>query len=461
MKNSEIKIKMPINVKKILSILYFEGCAGYIVGGCVRDSILGLIPKDWDICTNCIPEEMLHIFSSFKVVLTGFKHGTVTVVIGGESYEITTYRIDGDYIDGRHPEEVIFTNKLKEDLKRRDFTINAMAYNDRVGLIDYYGGLQDIRDKKIRCVGDPVERFREDYLRMLRGVRFATQLGYQLESGTFDATKELCGNIINISVERIREELNEILLSSAPSVGFRLLEATGLLKYIMPELETCIGFEQHNPYHHEDVFNHTLSVVDNTESDLILRLAALFHDIGKPETFVLDARGVGRFFNHSVVGAEIAEDIMKRLKYDSKSIEQVAILVKEHMSRYENLSDKAMKRFINRVGQDNINRLFKLQVADIEAIAEEDEIDVRGIIKLKGEVERIINEKQPLTVKDLEIDGYDLMELGVPEGKLIGTILNELLETVLEDPDTNKKDTLIKIAREKLNLQERKLGVQF
>lgn len=450
MKNSEIKIIMPINVKKILSILYFEGCAGYIVGGCVRDSILGLIPNDWDICTNCVPGEMLHIFSSFKVILTGFRHGTVTVVIGGENYEITTYRIDGDYIDGRHPKEVIFTDKLKEDLRRRDFTINAMAYNDRVGLIDYYGGVQDILDKKIRCVGDPVERFKEDYLRMLRGVRLATQLEYNLESGTFDAIKELCGNIVNISAERVREELNEILLSRTPSMGFRLLDATGLLKYIMPELETCVGFEQHNPCHHEDVFNHTLSVVDNTESDLVLRLAALFHDIGKPETFVLDARGRGRFYNHSVIGAEIAEDIMKRLKYDSRSIEQVAILVKEHMSRYENLSDKAMKRFINRVGQDNIDRLFKLQVADIEAIAEEDEIDVSGILKLKSEVEKILNEKQPLSIKDLEIDGYDLMELGVPEGRLVGTILTELLEMVLEDPETNKKDILMKLAKNKL-----------
>lgn len=452
MKNLRIRIKIPPNANKILSILYSNGYDGYIVGGCVRDSILGLIPNDWDICTDCTPEKMLHIFSSFKVIPTGLKHGTVTVNINGGNYEVTTYRIDGDYIDGRHPKKVTFTDELGEDLKRRDFTINAMAYNDKVGLIDYYGGVQDILDKKIKCVGNPLERFKEDYLRMLRGVRFATQLEYSLESGTFDAIKKLCKNIINISAERIREELNEILLSHAPSRGFRLLNVIGLLKYIMPELETCVGFEQHNPYHHEDVFNHTLSVVDNTESDLLLRLAALFHDIGKPETFVLDARGIGRFFNHSIIGAEIAKNIMKRLKYDSRSIEQVAILVKEHMSRYENLSHKAMKRFINRVGQDNINRLFKLQIADIEAVAEEDEIDVSGILKLKSEVERVLNEKQPLTVKDLKINGCDLMELGIPEGKQIGTILKELLEIVLEDSETNKKDILIKIVKDKLNL---------
>lgn len=452
MKKIEIKIEMPINVKKILSILYFEGCAGYIVGGCVRDSILGLIPNDWDICTNCVPEDMLHIFSSFKIILTGFKHGTVTVVIGGENYEITTYRIDSNYIDGRHPEKVTFTEKLKEDLKRRDFTINAMAYNDRVGLVDHHGGLQDILDKKIRCVGDPLERFEEDYLRMLRGVRFAVQLGYSLEQNTFDAIKKLCRNIANISAERIREELNEILLSREPSRGFRLLNATGLLKYIMPELCICVGFDQRNPYHCKDVFDHTLDVVDNTEADLILRLAALFHDIGKPETFFIDERHIGRFFGHSIRGAEIAEKVMKRLKYDNKSIAQVMILVKEHMSRYKNLSDKALKRFINRVGRDNIDRLFKLQIADVEALASEDEMNIDDILKLKSEVERILNEKQPLSVKDLEIDGYDLIKLGIPEGEQIGVILGELLEIVLEDPETNKKDILMENVRDRLNL---------
>lgn len=452
MKKSEIKIEMPINVKKILSILYFEGCAGYIVGGCVRDSILGLIPNDWDICTNCVPEDMLHIFSSFKIILTGFKHGTVTVVIGGENYEITTYRIDSNYIDGRHPEKVTFTEKLKEDLKRRDFTINAMAYNDRVGLVDHHGGLQDILDKKIRCVGDPLERFEEDYLRMLRGVRFAVQLGYSLEQNTFDAIKKLCRNIANISAERIREELNEILLSREPSRGFRLLNATGLLKYIMPELCICVGFDQRNPYHCKDVFDHTLDVVDNTEADLILRLAALFHDIGKPETFFIDERHIGRFFGHSIRGAEIAEKVMKRLKYDNKSIAQVMILVKEHMSRYKNLSDKALKRFINRVGRDNIDRLFKLQIADVEALASEDEMNIDDISKLKNEVERILNEKQPLSVKDLEIDGYDLIKFGIPEGEQIGVILGELLEIVLEDPETNKKDILMENVRDRLNL---------
>ncbi len=459
MKSFEAKIQIPSDVNKILSILYSKGYEGYIVGGCVRDSILNIVPEDWDICTDCTPDKMLDIFNSFKVVPTGLKHGTVTVIVNGESYEITTYRIDGDYVDGRRPKEVIFTDKLREDLKRRDFTINAMAYNEKSGLVDYYGGIQDILDKKIKCVGDPLERFREDYLRMLRAVRFVAQLEYDLESNTFNAIKKLCENITVISAERIRDELDGILLSDNPSKGLGLLNTTGILKYIMPELEKCVGFEQHNPYHDKDVFNHTLDVVDNTENDLILRLSALFHDIGKPETFVLDERGIGRFYNHSVTGAEITEKIMKRLKYDNKSIKQVSILVKEHMSRYENLSDKALKRFINRVGQDNTDRLFKLQIADIEAVAEEDDIDISNILKLKSEVERILTEKQPLTVKDLEINGYDLMELGIPEGKQIGAIMKELLEIVLERPETNKKEILMEVVRDKLGPGQNNLKI--
>lgn len=443
MENCVIEIKIPPNVNKILDLLYSKGYDGYIVGGCVRDSILGLTPNDWDICTNCRPDKMLDIFRVFKVIPTGLKHGTVTVLIDGEHYEVTTYRIDGDYIDGRHPEAVTFTDRLKEDLKRRDFTINAMAYNDRVGLVDYYNGVDHILNKNIQCVGRPLERFEEDYLRMLRAVRFASQLGYTIELTTFNAIKELGKNIIYISAERIREELNKILLSARPSKGLNLLYTTGLLQYIMPELELCLGFNQHNPYHDKDVFNHTLNVVDNTEKDLILRLAALFHDIGKPATFTLDKEGIGHFYGHNVTSMEIAKQVMGRLKYDNKSIQEVAILVKEHMSRYNNLSDRAIKRLINRVGRDNIDRLFRLQIADINASSKRS--DISGILRARQEVERILNEKQPLTVKDLKINGYDLMQLGVAEGREVGVILNELLEVILEDPDLNEKDSLTEI----------------
>jgi len=307
-----MKIQMPQEVHRILDILSFYGYDGYIVGGCVRDSILNKTPNDWDICTNCTPEKMLEVFSCFKVIPTGLKHGTLTVVINGQNYEVTTYRIDGEYINGRHPEQVEFTNNLKEDLKRRDFTINAMAYNTKEGLIDYYGGITDIFNKKIRCVGNPFERFSEDYLRMLRAIRFSAQLGYSLDAETLKEIKKLSKNIIDISEERIREELNKILMADIPSRGLKLLSSTDLLKYIIPELEMCVGFQQHNPNHDKDVFNHILSVVDNTEKDLILRLAALFHDIGKPETFSLDEDGVGHFYKHHLKSSDIADEVMKR-----------------------------------------------------------------------------------------------------------------------------------------------------
>jgi len=259
-----MKIHIPPDVNRILDLLNSNGYEGYIVGGCVRDRILNRTPNDWDICTNCSPEKMLEIFSCFKVIPTGLKHGTVTVVIDKENYEVTTYRIDGEYIDGRHPEEVKFTNNLKEDLKRRDFTVNAMAYNDKEGLIDHLGGIDDIFNKKIKCVGDPIKRFSEDYLRMIRGVRFSTQLGYSLDDDTFKAIKNLSKNIAGISTERIREELNKILLSTTPSDGIILLNTTNLLEVILPELKACVGFNQRSPHHDKDVFNHILSVVDNS-----------------------------------------------------------------------------------------------------------------------------------------------------------------------------------------------------
>lgn len=443
-----MKIQMPQQVHRIIDVLNLHGYNGYIVGGCVRDSILKKVPNDWDICTNCTPEKMLDLFSSFKVIPTGLKHGTLTIVINGDNYEVTTYRIDGEYTDGRRPEEVEFTNDLKEDLKRRDFTINAMAYNDDDGLIDYYGGMEDIYNEKIRCVGDPVERFSEDYLRMLRAIRFSAQLGYNLDDDTYGAIKKSSKNIIDISKERVRGELNKILMANTPSEGLNLLSTSGILKYIMPELEVCVGFQHHNPHHDQDVFNHILNVVDHTENDLILRLSALFHDIGKPATFSLDEKGIGHFYNHHMKGSEITKKIMKRLKYDNKSIEQVVVLVKEHMSSYENAGDKAIKRLINRVGVNNIDRLLKLQIADVIGAAKGN--DISSILKLRCRVEKILDEKQPLSIEDLEINGHDLIQLGVPKGKQIGVILNELLEIILENPELNRKDNLVEILEKKL-----------
>jgi len=444
----KMNIKIPSDVSKILGVLSSHGYDGHIVGGCVRDSILNKTPNDWDICTNCTPEKMIDIFSSFKVIPTGLKHGTVTVVINEENYEVTTYRIDGEYTDGRHPEKVIFTNELKEDLKRRDFTINAMAYSDKDGLIDYYGGIEDILNKNIKCVGDPLERFSEDYLRIIRAIRFSAQLGYNLDYDTFKAIKELSKNITDISVERIREELNKIVISDMPSKGLKLLCTTNILKYIMPDLEMCVRFNEHNLNNGKDMFNHILGVVDNTENDLILRLSALFLHIGECETATLYENGIGDFYKYNIRSSEVTEQIMKRLKYDNKSIEQVVGLVIENISGYENVEDKAIKKLINRVGVNNIDRLFKLKIADIKTTTKGNHVS--NILRIKSRVERILNEKQPLSIKDLKISGSDLMDLGVGQGKQIGIILNELMEIILENPELNRKDSLIEIVIKKL-----------
>ncbi|MCT4605955.1 MAG: HD domain-containing protein [Marinisporobacter sp.] len=436
-----MKIEIPKKVQRILDVLNKHGYEGYIVGGCVRDSILGRIPNDWDLCTSCIPEKMLEIFNSFKVIPTGLKHGTVTIVIEDESFEVTTYRIEEDYIDGRHPEKVSFANNLREDLKRRDFTINAMAYGREEGLIDYYGGMEDIINKKIRCVGKPLERLSEDYLRMLRGVRFCSQIGYTLETDTFEAIRQLSKNIVNISKERIREELNKMLLVNKPSNGFRLLYKSGLLQYILPELEACIKFEQRNPHHDQDVFDHMMSVLDHTEKDLVVRLGALLHDIGKPSCFSLDENNIGHFYHHHMKGMDLAENILKRLKYDNKTIELVKILVKEHMCRYDKVTPKMLKRLINRVGIDNIERLFQLQTADILGSKGPHVFD--DIEKMRELYKEIMEKEQPLSVKDLVINGRDLMDLGIASGKEMGKILNSLLDKVLDDPQLNTKERLI------------------
>jgi tRNA nucleotidyltransferase (CCA-adding enzyme) len=439
-----MQIEMPKEVNIILNILDYYKYEGYIVGGCVRDSILGRNPNDWDICTNCTPHRVMEIFSRFKVIPTGLKHGTVTVVIDDKHFEITTYRVEKEYIDGRRPKEVKFTSSLKADLKRRDFTINAMAYNLQNGLIDYYGGIRDIADKKIKCVGDPFERFSEDYLRMLRAVRFCAQLDYNLDVQAFKAIKNLSKNIVNISSERVREELNKILLSDNPAKGLELLNETNLLKFIIPELQRCVDFEQKNPYHDKDVFMHTLCVLENTEKDLVLRLAALLHDIGKPQCFSIDKRNIGHFYKHHLKGKDITEDILKKLKYDNKTIESVKILVKEHMSKFNNVTPKGVKRLINRVGAENIDRLFKLQIADI--LGSKPPHDFSNIQNAKELCEKVLNEKQPMTIKDLDINGYDLIELGIPPGKEIGIILNKLLDIVLDNPILNKKEVLIEKA---------------
>jgi len=436
-----LKIAIPREVEDLIKILEHSGYEGYIVGGCVRDSLIGKSPNDWDLTTNAKPEDITKIFSNYQILTSGIKHGTITVVIKDKNYEITTFRIDGDYVNNRHPEKVEYTNSIQMDLSRRDFTINAMAYSDKSGLVDPFNGYNDLVRGLIRCVGEPNKRFKEDALRMLRGIRFCTQLGFNIEGNTLRGIVDNSHLLNNISKERIRDELNKILLSPRPSIGIRLLVKTKLIDIILPEVRSLVGFNQHNPYHDKDVFEHTLAVLDNTDSDLILRLSALFHDIAKPQCFSIDEKGIGHFYNHHNFGVEITKNILLRLKYDNYTIEQVTRLIKEHMIKFHNLSIKSVKKLINRIGNHNMNRLIDLIIADIKG--SKPPYDFSNIDEIKDQWEMVINENHPLTVKSLDINGNDLKKLGLEEGRGIGILLNKLLEVVLENPELNKKEYLI------------------
>lgn len=447
-----MKIIYPKEVGVIFKGLSSSGYSRYIVGGCVRDILLGKEPFDWDICTDAKPEEIQRIFKDFNTIPTGIKHGTITVVVNNKNFEVTTFRTDKDYIDNRRPSEVEFTSSIYEDLKRRDFTINALAYNEFDGLVDCFDGQRDLNNKIVRTVGNPNERFCEDALRIIRGVRFSAQLGFDINEDTALAMTNNRELLKNISKERIREEFSKIIMTDKPSEGIRKLVTLKLMEFIIPELLDSIGFEQKNPNHNKDVFCHIMEVLDNSEKDTILRLAALLHDIGKPKCFTIDKNGKGHFYGHHKISADMAVEILTRLKFDNKTVDTVRLLVNEHMSRYDFLREKSIKKFINKVGIDNLDRLFKLQIADIMGSALPH--DFANVENLREECIRIINEKEPMTVKDLDINGHDIMSLGIAEGRKIGDMLNYMLDIVLENPELNRKELLIELAKQKLqNIQ--------
>lgn len=446
---NDIKICIPNDVKYILDTIGKEGYEAYIVGGCVRDSIIGRKPLDWDITTNALPESVIDIFRNkqIKVIETGLKHGTVTVIINNTNYEITTFRIDSEYLDNRHPKEVTFTSSIQQDLSRRDFTINAMAYSELTGVLDYFNGLDDIEHRIIRCVGDADERFNEDALRMLRAIRFSCQLNFNLEPvELLNSIKRNSHLVKNISSERIRDELCKILLSHKPSKGITDLYNCNLLSYIIPELIPCVDFDQRNIHHDKDIFRHTLSVVNYTPAELDVRLAALFHDIGKVQCFTLDDKGQGHFYGHQKVSGNISKEILKRLKFDNRTAEAVSHLIYEHMRTCDTGKSLSIKKFINSVGVENLNNLFSLQIADRKSSSKEYS-GFQDILELREKCNTIINEKTPLSLKDLTINGEDLINIGIPRGKQIGVILNKLLDIVLKDPELNRKEILIDIAK--------------
>lgn len=440
-----MQIRLPEKVHNIINTLEEAGYEAYAVGGCVRDSVLGRTPDDWDITTSAKPDEMKRLFP--RTVDTGIKHGTITVLLGGEGFEVTTYRIDGTYEDGRHPSEVTFTASLKEDLRRRDFTINAMAYNERDGLVDLYGGLADIENQVIRCVGNAEERFDEDALRMLRAVRFSAQLGYRIDETTGEAIKALAPNLQKISAERIQVELVKLVISPHPDY-LRNAYELGITAQVLPEFDLCMETPQRHKHHCYDVGEHILHSMLGVEPDKVLRLGMLFHDIGKPQTLTIDPDGTTHNKRHPFEGEKITRKVMRRLKFDNDTTDKVTKLVLYH--DYDIAPTEAgVRRAVNRIGEEIFSMIFTVRRADIAAqsdyMREEKLAKVAYIEKLyRG----ILSRKEAVTLKDLAISGNDLIAEGMPPGRQIGETLSALLERVLDDPSLNTKEILLKLYKE-------------
>lgn len=444
-----MKIELPQKVTMIIQNLQLHGYEAYAVGGCVRDSILARRPEDWDITTSARPDEIKKLFN--RTVDTGIEHGTVTVLIGKDGYEVTTYRIDGAYEDSRHPKEVRFTRSLKEDLRRRDFTINAMAYNDEVRLVDIFGGMQDLNHHLIRCVGDPKERFSEDALRILRAVRFSSQLNFPIESKTAEAVKELAPTLKNISAERIQAELVKLLVSPHPE---RIRDAyeLGITKVILPEWDNMEGVEQNTPHHRYDVAEHTIHALKNVKRDKILRLTMLFHDMGKPEMKTTDEKGRDHFKGHALVSEEIARKVMRRLKFDNDTVKKVTRLVCYHDYRAE-ATPKNVRRAMNRIGVELFPYYLAVRMADAKAQSSYRRREkIENIIETRRLYQKALLTGECVTLRQLAVGGRDLMELGMRPGREIGSMLSELLEYVIDDPKRNKKEILCDYVKEKLGL---------
>lgn len=439
-----MQITLPVQVKKIIKKLEDNGYEGYAVGGCVRDSILGREPDDWDITTSASPQELKALFP--RTIDTGIQHGTVTVLMEGKGYEVTTYRVDGEYEDSRHPREVMFTASLAEDLKRRDFTINAMAYSEKRGLVDQFGGVEDLEQGVIRCVGEPGERFSEDVLRILRAVRFSAQLGFSIEEGTRGAIEKQAPNLVHISAERIQTELVKLMLSSHPEY-LRVAYETGITEVILPEFHTLMETPQNNPHHKYTVGEHTLEALRQIRPDKVLRLAVLFHDFGKPLVRSTDEAGIDHFYGHGDVSAELAKLVLKRFKFDNDTMSKVCRLVKCH-DLHGALQPKSIRKMIYRVGEDIFPLLLEVQRADILAQSEEKQADKLEALDKTGQLFRGIKARQEcLSLKGLAVKGGDLIADGIPPGKEIGRILDCLLQQVLENPERNTKDYLIEYSK--------------
>ena len=439
-----MKIQLPEKVNTIISTLQAHGYEAYAVGGGVRDSSLGRIPDDWDITTSATPLETKSLFK--RTFDTGIEHGTITVLIDKEAFEVTTYRVDGKYEDSRHPSEVTFTRSLSEDLLRRDFTINAMAYNDAEGLVDIFGGMEDLQSKTIRCVGNAKERFGEDALRILRAVRFAAQLGFEIENETQEAIKILAPTLANISAERIQVELIKMLISPNPSL-LRTAYELGITKVILPEFDELMKTTQETPHHIYTVGEHTLKAIELVRPDKVLRLTMLFHDIAKPKMKTIDEKGVAHFKMHDVEGVSMTKAILRRLKFDNDTLGKVTKLVQFHDYRIP-AEPKRVRRAMNKIGEELFPYYLEVRTADTLAQSEYlREEKLQNIHDMEVCYHEILEKKECVSLKSLAVTGSDLIAAGMKPGKEIGFVLNELLERVIENPELNTKEKLLEIRK--------------
>jgi len=433
-------------LKEIASVFASGGKKAYLVGGAVRDMIRGRKAEDWDLATDATPQEVTSLFR--KVIPTGIKHGTVTILYKGHSLETTTFRTESDYSDGRRPDSVTYAATIEDDLSRRDFTMNAIAVELPSGhFVDPFGGVADIKRRLIRCVGNPEERFNEDGLRPLRAARFSAQLEFDLDPATLAAIPGALTKTSMVASERIRDELDKTLRAETPSIGFYVMEKTGLLNLILPEIARCRGVEQKGN-HRFDVLDHILMACDKVPADMpIVRLAALFHDVGKPLVEAIDSSGVRTFYRHEEESKRITEEIMLRFHYSNAAIKEVTHLVATHMFHYEeSWTDAAVRRFLVRLGSQNLENAFSLRRADTWATFGI-EPSPAALLPFQYRIEAIMAESKALSLKDLAISGNDLAAAGIPKGPRMGIILKELLETVLDDPAMNEKTVLLEVAK--------------
>lgn len=440
------RIVIPAQVQTILRRLNAAGFAAYAVGGCVRDSLRGEIPADWDVCTSAEPEQTAACFADCRTLPTGVRYGTVTVLLDGAPYEITTFREEHGYSDSRHPDGVSFLRSLQGDLARRDFTVNAMAADADGAVTDCFGGMEDLRQGIIRCVGDPAQRFTEDALRMLRALRFASRFGFAVAPETETAIHALCGRLQAVAPERLRKELGGLLCGD--HVCGVLERYSDVLCVLIPELAPCIGFRQWNYHHKYDVWEHTVRAVGAVAPTETLRLAMLLHDIGKPAAFTMDKQLVGHFYGHAVIGAAMCETILRRLRYDRRTAELVTLLVREHGFYLLEDTPKRMRRLVSQFGAETVRLLLQVRRADGIATG-----TAEGAEEKTAVAERLLESisAQCVSLPQLRIDGGDLLRLDVEEGPQIGAILRRLLDGVLDGRLENERDILLREAREMID----------